>query len=342
MSDFFPAKNYPGIFATHQWVDAWEKAWSDNENIIRLRPHENVNDCRDGFYTHQHFTPFGLKFTTLFSSGVSTPASPSLRSEYFNLNDRAIEPFIDAAASYKWDQLYIPDLISSSLEYLEICRRAQAKQFKVVIRDESISYAVSLREANFEHYLQGRSGNTRAKLFNKRKSLLKAGEIRITNLWPNVEVFIETLNTFHLSRWCKPCYEGRNLKQIIYFLNEIARAGGVPDLSVIYCDNQPISAVLDVEYRGRIYNIQSGYREDFLRGVSLGTLHLGFQLEKAFMSGCDFYDFMAGKGKSSDYKKSLATHSELLISIMLVRSSLLKGLYAIKDVINRVNDKNNH
>lgn len=339
MSDFFPASNYPGIFTTHQWIDAWQKAWSDCEAIAVLRPHSDIDSCRDGFYTYKQTRFRGIKVTTLFSAGISTPLSPSLRSEYFHLPQDSAEQFLTAAQVFQWDQFYIPDLMLASPQYLHLCAAAEAKAFKIIVRDHSTSYAVRLQGNNFADYLKGIGSNTRLKLFNKREKLYQLGEVRVENLWPRVDEFIGLLNQFHLQRWGKPCYSGRNLQQITGFLTQIALVGGAPDLSVIYCNDQAVSVVLDLNYCGRIYNIQSGYREKFQDGISLGTLHFGFQLEKAFASGAEFYDFMAGNGKNSDYKKSLATHSATFVSVMIVRSRLLRTLYALKDLLNRIKTK---
>ena len=335
MSDFFPEDQYPGIFATHQWVDAWEQSWADCEKIVRIKKHINEENCRDGIYTHRHISRYGYSLTTAFSAGISTPASPSLRSEYFNLQENNVQHFVDAALGYSWDQFYIPDLIQSSAEYSKLRDYAITKKLSVIVREQSKSYAVSLNGSCFDDYVKSLSGNARVKLFNKRKNLYSRGNILIANLWPDVDKFIDLLNQFHIERWGKPCYENRNRKQITYFLNEIVCAGGTPDLSVIYCNGKPISLVLDLEYKGRIYNIQSGYLEKFQNGISLGTLHFGFQLEKAFSSGASFYDFMAGKGKNSDYKKALATHKEDLVTIMIVRGFFLKALYTFKDIVCR-------
>lgn len=339
MSEFFPAANYPGIFASHQWVDAWQNAWSDCAQIRALQRHSDTENCRDGFYTYGQTRLAVITLTTLFSAGISTPHSPSLRSEYFNPDKKEIGKLLTFALQFQWDQFFIPDLILVSDEYTELCSAAHSEKLAVIICDQSVSYAVQLKHNNFANYLKGLGRNTRLKLFNKRKKLAQLGDVRVLNLWPQLDEFIGLLNQFHQQRWGKPCYQGRNLRQITRFLQQIALAGGTPDLSVVYCNGEAISAVLDLEYRGRIYNIQSGYLEKFQDGISLGTLHFGFQLEKAFISDANYYDFMAGNGKNSDYKKSLATHSATLVSVMLVRSRLWRVLYAVKGLLNRI--KNN-
>lgn len=336
MSDYFPTANCPGIFSTQEWIDAWQNAWADNSAIEVAGAQKSAVSGRQQFYSyHQKKTPI-LSFTTLFPAGISTSASPSLRSEYFMLADQKPDEFIAAALRHKWSQLFIPDLISSAPEYAALVKAAESSGLQVLVRDTATSYAVRLQENSFDNYLKHIGSNTRLKLFNKRKKLYVIGEISRQNLWPDVDGFIHILNEFHVQRWNKPCYQGRNLKQITTFLENIVRAGGRPDLSVVYCNGKPVSAVLDLYYRKRIYNIQSGYVEKFQDGISLGTLHLGLQIESAFSTDAIYYDFMAGNGKNSNYKQSLATHSAQFASLMLVRSPLLKSLYCINDRLQRM------
>jgi hypothetical protein len=336
MTDFFPASNYPGIFSTHEWIDAWQTAWADSNNIKVVQAHTDLTHGRHGFYRYCQTKLSLFTFTTLFPAGISTPASPSLRSEYFVVGEQTAAEFIAAACRHQWDQLFIPDVLINSLEYSELVRAVEAAGLTVLVRDTATSYAVRVRDNIFEHYLKCIGSNTRLKLYNKRKKLYALGVIEVRNLWPQLDEFIDILNSFHQQRWGKPCYQGRNLQQIIMFLQSIAANGGAPDLSVIYCDGKAISAVLDLHYKQRIYNIQSGYLEKFQDGISLGTLHLGMQIEKAFSMDADYYDFMAGNGKNSNYKQSLATHSEDFASLMLVRSPLLKALYHINDRLRRL------
>lgn len=336
MTDFFPASNYPGIFSTHEWIDAWQTAWADSNDIKLVQAHTDLIHGRHGFYRYSQTKLSLFKFTTLFPAGISTPASPSLRSEYFVVGARTAGEFIATACDHQWDQLYIPDVLINSLEYVQLVQAAEAASLTVLMRDAATSYAVRVRDNNFEHYVKNIGSNTRLKLYNKRKKLYALGVIEVRNLWPQLDEFIDILNSFHQQRWGKPCYQGRNLQQIIMFLQGIAANGGAPDLSVIYCDGKAISAVLDLHYKQRIYNIQSGYLEKFQDGISLGTLHLGMQIEKAFSMDADYYDFMAGNGKNSNYKQSLATHSEDFASLMLVRSPLLKTLYRINDSLRRL------
>lgn len=327
MSDYFPSANYPGIFSTPAWIESWQNAWQDHGAIKLAQPQQSAVSERQQFYSYQQKKLSVFSFATLFPAGISTSASPSLRSEYFMLLKQRPDEFIAAALYHHWSQLFIPDVMLCSAEYVALVEAAENSGLQVLVRDTATSYAVRLHENTFDAYLKHIGSNTRLKLFNKRKKLYAIGDIEQRNLWPDIDGFVGILNEFHQQRWGKPCYQGRNLQQITGFLQAIAQVGGAPDLSVIYCDGKPVSAVLDLCYRQRIYNIQSGYVEKFQDGISLGTLHLGMQIEKAFLSDALYYDFMAGNGKNANYKKSLATHHTGFASLMLVRSPLLKSLY---------------
>lgn len=333
MSDFFPEANQPGLFSTSAWINVWKESWGDFSSISKENLDLNA-DCRTQTDEHWYsyiYTPARLlKFKTIFLAGTSTTAARSLRSEYFYPPSGCMSSLLNSAFKFSWDQLWIPDLISNSPQHKELLLCAKSFDVDVVVRDSATSYAVSLKETTFSDYLASLSGSTRLKLFNKRKRLMSLGGIEVRNVWPNVDGFIEELNGFHRQRWGKACYEGRNRKLITDFLRNISSEGGEIDLSIIYQNEKPISAVLDVTYQQRIYNVQSGYLEKFSDGISLGTLHFGYQIEKAFTSPALFYDFMAGDGKNSNYKKLLATTECTFISCMVVRSRPLKVLYWIK------------
>lgn len=334
MADFFPVANYPGIFSSPAWISAWQKSWGEEQELALLTPHDHQTVTpRTLFYSYRWQQVPVLKFITIFPAGISTTAAPSIRSEYFVVEGFDAASYLKVAMGYSWGQFFIPDLLLNSVFYQQLVTAAKSWGLVVRTQDVATTYAVNLKKGTFDNYLSRLGSNTRLKLFNKRKKLYQMGSVRLENMWPKLDEFIEILNKFHLARWGKPCYQGRNLQQIKLFLHAIAAEGGNPELSVMYCNDRPISAVLDLQYRQRIYNIQSGYLEAFAGGVSLGTLHFGFQLEQAFKSDALFYDFMAGNGKHANYKASLATASDSFVSLMLVRNPILKLLYKVNDGI---------
>lgn len=333
MSSFFPTENQPGIFSSNAWIDAWIEAWGNDPSVECVTGMSDISNKREIFYTYQHRVKSVLNIKTLFPAGISTPVAPSLRSEYFFSHTSTPNAYLHNALRYSWSQFFIPDIPFHSQWFQNLGDAASSCGLHLQILDKPLAYAVNLTEYSFEQYMSQLGANTRLKLFNKRKKLSQLGDVEIQNIWPDLPGFIDILNRFHSVRWGKPCYAGRNLQLISAFLHAIYDAGAKPDLSVIYLNGKPVSAVLDLFYKNRIYNIQSGYEQDFPSGISLGTLHFGFQLERAFASEALFYDFMAGQGKNSNYKASLATDSEELVSVMLVRKNWIKWLYKMNAAI---------
>ncbi len=334
LPEYFSLAHCPGLFRSYSWLYAWKTIWG-NAPEIDVCIEGNLNQSA---YSYKQNIKRIIPVVTAFPLGVSTSAAPSIRSEYFLLPEKFNNDSVDAAKTYlnaianaKWDQFYIPDVLAESADLLALKQAASLQQWGFVIADKNTTYGIDVSNHTFPAYLASLGSNTRLKFYNRRKNLAALGHLEIQNVWPNKTRFIELINSFHERRWGKPCYQGKNAAFICLLLDELVKEGHGVDLSVMTMDKQPISVVLDITVNGRVYNLQSGYVEDFAKGISLGTLHFGYQIEAAFKSEqIDFYDFMAGNGKNSNYKASLANKTAQFNTVILVRSPILKMLYKIR------------
>jgi Acetyltransferase (GNAT) domain len=344
VSDYFPCTHRPGLFRSQAWLDAWQIAWGDHSAITRAAGSARPLAFSESPltlaapYTYIHIIKKILPVKTGFPLGISTSAAPSIRSEYFVLPgaeamavDLAARNFIQQIAKCRWQQFYIPDLLDASADYSALARAAAQQGWRWVVIDKNTSYGIVAKHGSFHSYLTALGANTRLKLFNRRKNLAALGAVEINNIWPDKKYFLALINAFHQQRWGKPCYQGRNENFIGLLLDGLARAGHHINLSLMTVAGEPVSVLLDVTINGRVYNLQSGYIENFAKNIALGTLHLGYQIEAAFTcADVDFYDFMAGKGKNANYKAALANTSAQFNSIMLVRNPMLKWLYRLQ------------
>ena len=334
LPDYFSLEHYPGLFRSYSWLHAWKTIWG-NEPAIELCFEGNLNQS---VYSYKQNIKRIIPVVTAFPLGISTSAAPSIRSEYFFLPEKSNNDSVGAAKTYlnaiaiaKWDQFYIPDVLAESADFFALQQAASLQQWDFVIADKNTTYGIDVSNHTFPSYLASLGANTRLKLYNRRKNLDALGQLEIQNIWPDKNHFIEIINVFHERRWGKPCYQGKNAAFICLLLEGLVKEGHSVDLSVMTIDKQPISVVLDIRVNGRVYNLQSGYLEDFAKGISLGTLHFGYQIEAAFKSDqIDFYDFMAGNGKNSNYKASLANKTAQFNTVILVRNPILKMLYKIR------------
>ena len=75
----------------------------------------------------------------------------------------------------------------------------------------------------------------------------------------------------------------------------------------------------------------AGFDPAFSSRVSLGLLHLGYAMEAAADQRVAVYDFLAGPGQRSDYKRNLSQAHRDLSCVQMVRGRLLPALYRWRD-----------
>lgn len=345
MESSFLTVDRPGLFRSSAWLRAWLKAWADHPEIYFLEKSAladmNESSLRE-LELHSRIFKINEPLFSIFPIlsaypfGVSSKRTPSVRSEYFqfggdqNQNTNVCVDYFNSALVGKWDRLIFPDVLVDSVDYKNIIAAARLQKLSVVKSGHEHTYGVNLKAITFKDYVKTLGKNSRLKLFNSRKRLEQYGQIKIENIWPDRERFFNLLNMFHSLRWGKPCYRDRNEIFINTLLDELPGIGAEVDFSVMTINGVPVSVAFDIFLNGRIYNLQSGYMEDFAKGIALGTLHLGYQMEAAFdNNAADYYDFMAGRGKNSNYKKSLSNSHADFVTVILVRNRMLSLAYKV-------------
>lgn len=344
-SDFFPISHQPGLFRSSAWLTAWNETWGTHPAVRSSEDFVSLpfgTTLEDKIVRTRTYKGKILPIINAFPLGISTREMPGIRSEYFFFGNedkhlsKTITRYLDNALQCSWDQFYIADVLRSSPTYYLLLQAARARQLDVIHAEIEPTYAIDLRQQDFATYLGNLGKHTRLRLFNRRQHLNNQGTVRIQNIWPDRTAFFQLLNDFHLRRWGKACYRGRNRDFINLFLDHSTAQGYEVDFSVMSVSDTPISVVFDIRYQGRQYNFQSGYLENFCKSVALGTLHFGYQIEAAFDNpAIEFYDFMAGKGKNSDYKKKLVNRSDEFATLLLVRSNWLKQIYRLQSLLRK-------
>jgi hypothetical protein len=176
--------------------------------------------------------------------------------------------------------------------------------------------------------------NTRLAFFNRRKNLARHGELSFKCYGiDEIEQAFELLNRFHVVRWGRPCYSQDSQTFMRNFCSRLLDIGGEFVLQSMHIDGEPISIIFDVIWSGTRYNFQSGYAENKYPKIALGALHLGYSIESA-MEHQQVYDFMAGTGKNSDYKKHISTRT-LLIKTVSINRSYIKLLRSMQTYLSK-------
>lgn len=323
----------PSFFRTNIWLSAWKAAWIDSS--VKVNDLIVEQDCPLPFYVAQRYLYNLLPLNCAYPFGVTSPFLLSLRGEYFQLPEDLLDSpdswrlQWDAFNKHKWSLAFFPDILNRSRDFQLLKRYAESEGYTVIEGDAELSYGVGV-DVEFEQYLSQLGKNTKTKLYNKRSKLRSYGDIKVTNMWPDYNGFIAILNAFHEKRWGRPCYSGNNLIFVMQMLERVKSENIVVDLSILSLDNKPISAVFDIHYGSRVYNFQSGFNADIISNISIGIIHLGYQIEAACKNPTiSYYDFMAGSGKNAEYKRSIATETSEFVTIKIIRDPWLKLLYKL-------------
>jgi len=334
-----PGPDRMTLFQTTAWQQAWQNSWPPR--LIQVPQFKPIPAA--GAYQIRHPLKGLIPVSSLVPFGCHAPLVGSMRSEYWHhvapIGKQApsVEGWLERALPFIKHQLLLPDVVLDSEAFQAIERFATAHKLTLLQRNESIAYAVDSQHQSFANYLSVLGANTRLKLFNRRKRLAELGEIRLVNMWPDSTAFIEQIDVFHQMRWGRPCFSSSNRNFVEQLMTQLVADGHKVDLSGLMVDEEIVSVLLDLTVDQRTYNLQGGFLEDRFKGISLGTLHFGYQIEKAFLdTGVQVYDFMAGTGKHSNYKVKLGTMSTKLVDLALVKSHWLAVIYRLNEQKNRL------
>lgn len=325
------------LFQTHAWQSAWWETWAAENGLELIR---DWGDGRTGIYTSAYRVNGFIPVRSLEFVGSSHRKFRSTRTEYNTFSSIHAAPAATLSQlktmmdDHTWGEAIFNDLRADSEDVAEL--RTLAHNNRWLVREADRDTAWQVRTAgSFDGYLKALGRNTRLRLYNRRSVLEALGTITQENVYERSQdpaEFFSHLNDFHQRRWGKPVYGAKALAFNTAFLERVVSEGGEPQLLALRCDDQLISVLYNVKYQGRIYNFQSGFEEGLHPKLAVGTLHLGYAIERAFMEeGTHTFDMLAGSGKNENYKQRLATDSVPLISLMLVRHPVLKLLYRLKD-----------
>ena len=339
--DLFARADNPLIFASWHWLQSW---WCSMPELSRRSLTVRVFVVRDETGRWLGLAPMvvgsirrsGLPVRCMQFMGGAYGQKSIFRTEYndFLIDSDVAQPVAAElhaaiAARRGWDELVLADVPAGAkvLEYAS--GAANANLLDRIVADD-LGYRAHL-DQGFEHYLANLSGSARRHLFNKRKRLEKLGSVRLEPVtddnWPD---FVRILNAFHERRWGHPVIRDTRRK----FLDQLLAGGAAPRQasSLLLLDERPISALLDIDYNGRRYNLQAGFDSKVDSAISPNLLHFGYSMEAAAADGIAHYEFLIGNGKHHNYKQSIATEEISAQSHEYVRSRWLRTLYAAHDL----------
>ena len=196
--------------------------------------------------------------------------------------------------------------------------------------DRSVSYQADLAQG-FGPYLRDLGPSTRRSLWNLRRRLAEHGEVSLELVAPGeIDGAFSDLNRLHQLRWKRPAFTG---KRLAFHRTLASRLATHTELafSRLRVGGHVVSMLYDIRKGARQYNIKMGFDPAFSSRVSLGLIHLGYAMEDAADHGVTIYDFLAGPGRTSDYKRHLSQSRRALSCVQMLRGRLLPALYRWRD-----------
>lgn len=320
------------LFSSWIWQKSWWDIWQprlsldllllgiyQGNTLIGIAPCYTYDVKRLGFVTTKR-----CEFIGNFSHN-----DDSIRSEYLNFilpkgrYDELLPVILKYIQTQQVDEVVLTDMDSrsSTVDYL-------TKNYPSCEKTQEAGVCINTNK-QFITYLSSLGKNTRLKLFNRRKLLNNPKLITITQS-DEIRLFFEDLNKMHLSRWGKVCFSSHSEKfhQIIseYFLKQECL-----ELLVLLEDNTPLAVCYDIKVENTQYNIQLGFTEYPNNKVSLGTLMLGYSIEKAHEAPqIENYDLLAGNGKNTFYKQHFQGESHVFITLSIPLTFKVECLYFLK------------
>lgn len=286
------------LFMSWAWHYAWWKVWGGNKRWKLAIIIIYAGDQLLGIVPLYRYQKHGLTHYQFL--GNAWGIQQSVRSEY-------IAPLFarghDAELGKAFER-YFSNLGAAVLVMPDTVHDFFSNLPQLIVRQDK-GYRLSTAGV-FTEYVKGLSAQTRLKLFGRRKHLIDKGiELTLAKVpaaeteWDN---FFSDLNSFHLMRWGKPCFN----REAVFFHKDMLSLHSElkPQLSRLSIDDQLVSLSYNVDVNRVTYNLQSGYVEHFDKKTSLGTLHMGLEIERSFADEqVDAFDFLAGQGKVEDYKR---------------------------------------
>lgn len=344
-NDLLQRSSADPLFLSWEWQSSWWRFFSDAESMeLKLFVATDSQGKILGIaplYTTNIITKRIIKSTRLQFIGNCWRGKPTMPTELleFIVDNTQSKEVISTLLTHIyslniWDEFVIPYLKLNSETCRILITENLLPQCYFRHAEKYDSYYLSIGD-EFENYINGLGKNTRLKLFNRRKLLDKMGAVTLNRMIStHIEENFTLLNELHYKRWKKLAFNNQRLDFNISVASLMAEKNCL-NFSVLSLNDEPVSIQYNFLINKHNYNIQAGFDENFHKKISLGYLHFGYEIEASFRQNDSTYDFLAGEGKNTQYKKRLTETCQQLTDLHIIRKPALIVLYKFYNFVNR-------
>lgn len=334
------------LFCSWEWQYSWWDTWGEKLNLdlylVEVKKEGELFAILPLFLDTYCPAPT-MQVRRLQFIGNHWRSTNTVRSEYLGpiIENENKKYLIEIVTRWilndkSWDELLICDQRQQSGASLEFGRALSSGGCRKKKWNKDFSYQVNT-SIGFHEYLKAIGRNTRLKLYNRRKLVVEDGvDHKKFSCNSDFLNFFDVLNSFHVKRWGKVCFDSDSVRfhqKLLHYIENV-ECHLSADLSCLENESGIVSVLYNIKSFSRMNNIQSGYLEQYDKRVSLGTLHLGYAIEQCCNdTAVDSFDLLAGYGKNSNYKASLTRNEVVVQTISYVRSPVYKTLLACYDAL---------
>jgi CelD/BcsL family acetyltransferase involved in cellulose biosynthesis len=279
-----------------------------------------------------HWYALGIPFRRLELLGTGEPERDEICSEYLNvIIERGAEEEVTASLADAlvrgvfgaWDELVLGALDGASELPSRLAAELRRRDTRPTLEETDVARYIPL-PATWEAYLDDLPATSRYLVSRSLRDFESwAGDDVVIHQATSPRELLEgrsVLLALHESRWgdggafASPRFDAFH-EQVMPALLE----SDALDLSWICAHGEPVAALYNVRWQGRIYCYQSGRRLDLPRAIRPGIVMHAHAIRRAIEGGMREYDFLGG---TSQYKRKLAPTTRPLVRLRAVRRRL--------------------
>jgi len=245
---------------------------------------------------------------------------------------KAIVDCLCTDLSHEWDELCLPDVSAESPNLEHLAHEADRRhlRFETLKREPC---AVCRLPRSWADFLAGLSQGLRYKIRRGQRELeQQKGSYTVVTKAAELPEAMRILIDLHQRRWTdkgRPgAFRSDRRRRFHEALMPLALQQGWLRLGVLRLGDEPIGAIYNFRYAGKIAFYQSGIVVPKLTHLRPGLLMHSLEIQSAIEAGCVEYDFL--KRGHSEYKDAWTTHARDLLFVRIakpgVKESTLKTL----------------
>jgi len=232
--------------------------------------------------------------------------------------------YIFNCESVCWDEIVLKKVLENAKGLAAMPQLAEQYNIRCESSFEAFCYYVTLPD-NWEEVLSGVKGKQRYEIRRDTKKISELGNAELV-LYERKSSYMDWLKIIlglHQERWTsagKPgVFSNDKFLQFHRKILAVAYQNKWLQLPVLFLDGEPVGALYNFVYGGKILEYQTGVKRTIGNGISVGNVLHSMVMQDAIARDLREYDFLSG---NYDYKRRWATDARKLGEIKIYSSSL--------------------